>query len=529
LASPAILKLEILADASKAQGALKSVGGTAQTTGSKLGGMAKAAAGAFLATGAVQFGKASVSAALESQKAMANLEQGYKSMGETTGDAAKETAAYASELSKKIGVDDDAIIASQAMLVTFSNVSSEAARGAGVMDRATAAAADLAAKGFGSMDSNAVLLGKALQDPAKGLTKLAKNGVTFTDAQKDSVLAMQASGDMLGAQKIILGEVEKQVKGTAEATATSQDKMAVAFGETQEAVGSALLPVLEKLAPILEKVAGFVEDNVSWLVPLVAGIGGLVLAIKAWNVVQGILNVLLNLNPIGAVVLAVAALIAVVIAVVKNWDKITAAFKATFAWVKQNWPLLLAILTGPIGLAVLAIVKNWDTIKAAIAGVFTWIKDTASSVWRFVTDKFRAIKDGIVDAFAGLADILKRPINAVIDTLNGFKVPKITIGGEDPLGAFGPSVPRVTIGGWSLPHIPRLEQGGTVLRTGYALVHAGEQFSGVGKSYGSSTVINVNVTAAGLGADAPEIQRAVVRALRGHVSRNGPLDVAVRT
>jgi hypothetical protein len=450
-------------------------------------------------------------------------------MGDTTGEAAKAAEDYAAALSKKIAVDDEAIIAAQTQLATFGAVSDETARAAGIFDRATAAAADLAAAGFGSLDTNSVQLGKALQDPIKGLTALGRSGVTFTKAQKDQIAALQKSGDLLGAQKVVLAAVESQVKGTAEATATSQDKMTLAFGETQEAVGNALLPVLEKLAPILQNIAAFVQENINWLLPLVAAIGSLVLVIKAVTTVQAIWNAVMTANPIGLIVIGIAALIIGIIALVKNWDKVKAAFQFVFNWLKKNWPTLLAILTGPIGLAVLAIVRNWDTIKNAVLGVFNAIKDAATSAWRWVTDKFNAMKDGIVNAFSGIADIIKRPLNAVIDMLNRFEVPKVTIGGGDPLGPFGPSLPEVTIGGWGLPHIPRLATGGSVLQTGLAVVHRGETFSGVGNTMGGATVINVQVTAAGLGADSPEIQRAVVKALRGYVGRNGPLPIPVRS
>jgi phage-related protein len=529
LASPAILKLIVLADTSKAQKALGDTSDAAGKTGGGFGKMAKGIAGAVGTAAIVSFGKASVGAALESQKANANLEQGFKSMGETSGKAADEATKFASALSKKIGVDDDAIIASQALLVTFGNVSSEAARSAGIFDDTTTAAADLAAKGFGTLDSNAVLLGKALNDPTAGIGKLAKAGVQFTDQQKEQIKAMQASGDTVGAQKVMLGELEKQVGGTAAATATSQEKMTVAFGETQEAVGNALLPVLEKLAPILETVAGFVEDNAGWLVPMAAAIGAVVLAIKAWNIVQAILNVLMTANPIGLVVLGIVALIAVIVLMVKHWDKVKAAMAVVFDFIKGAATAVWRWVTDKFQAIADAVSRIWGSIKSTISGVFSSIKDGATAAWKWVTDKFTAIRDGIVGAFTGLGDIVKAPINAVIRMLNGFRIPKVTIGGQDPLGAFGPSIPTVTIGGWGFPHIPSLDVGGSVQRTGLALVHRGEQFSGVGNKFGGTTVINLNVTAKGLGADAPEIQRAVVRALRGWSSRNGPLDVKVRS
>jgi hypothetical protein len=59
-----------------------------------------------------------------------------------------------------------------------------------------------------------------------------------------------------------------------------------------------------------------------------------------------------------------------------------------------------------------------------------------------------------------------------------------------------------------------------------AVVHEGEQFSGVGRRFGTNVTINVNTT--GLGADSPDIQRAVMNALRGYASRNGALDLPVR-
>src|SRR5205085_7853793 len=60
-------------------------------------------------------------------------------------------------------------------------------------------------------------------------------------------------------------------------------------------------------------------------------------------------------------------------------------------WIKENWPLLLAIITGPIGIAVLLITKNWDTIKAG-----------ATAVWQWIQDKWNAIQEAIANAIAGI-------------------------------------------------------------------------------------------------------------------------------
>jgi len=228
-------------DADRAGSSIGSRFGTALKTAAVVGVTAAAA-------GVVAFGVSSVKAAEESQVATARLTQVFASMGDETGKAAQAAMDYASALSAQIGVEDETIMAAQAKLATFGAVSNEVARQEGIFDRATAAAADLAAAGFGDMAGNAVQLGKALQDPEKGLSALARSGVTFTDAQKDMITKMVESGDQLGAQKMILGAIESQVQGTAEATATASQKMGIAWGEAQEAVGALLLPIVEKLA-----------------------------------------------------------------------------------------------------------------------------------------------------------------------------------------------------------------------------------------------------------------------------------------
>lgn len=132
-------------------------------------------------------------------------------------------------------------------------------------------------------------------------------------------------------------------------------------------------------------------------------------ATKAAAAGQWLLNAALNANPLGLIVLAITAVIAGLVLLWQNsetfrnivtgafnavWDAIQAAFN----WVKNNWPLLLAILTGPIGIAVLMIIKNWDTIKAAFAAAWEFIKQ----VWKNVAGWFGGVWNGIKNVFNGI-------------------------------------------------------------------------------------------------------------------------------
>ena len=120
---------------------------------------------------------------------------------------------------------------------------------------------DLAAAGFGTAESNAVQLGKALNDPVKGLSALAKSGVTFTDAEKDKIKVLVESGKQLEAQEMILAAIEKQVGGTAEATADSSAKMSLGFADLKETLGLALLPAFDALNGYLAGFAKWASEN----------------------------------------------------------------------------------------------------------------------------------------------------------------------------------------------------------------------------------------------------------------------------
>ena len=71
--------------------------------------------------------------------------------------------------------------------------------------------------GAASPKDAALQLAKALEDPAKQVTALARSGTVFTEQQKEQIKTLQASGDLLGAQEIILKEIEAQYGGAARA------------------------------------------------------------------------------------------------------------------------------------------------------------------------------------------------------------------------------------------------------------------------------------------------------------------------
>ena len=242
--------------------------------------MSKGLAAVAGATAAVGLLKGLVGAAEAASTANARLEQVFQSMGDATGQAALAAQEYATELSRTTGIEANTVKAAQAKLATFKAVSDESARQAGIFDRATQAAADLAATGFGDMTSTSVQLGKALQDPIAGITALTRSGVTFTDSQKDMIKTLVEGGNTLEAQNIILAAVEEQVGGVAESTANATDIMAVRFEEIKVSLGTALLPVVEALASGMGTLADVFAKIPTPVVTATIAIAGLVVAKK---------------------------------------------------------------------------------------------------------------------------------------------------------------------------------------------------------------------------------------------------------
>lgn len=241
--------------------------------GTALGG---AIVGGIYAAGRAMTGfvTSAMEAAAESEMTVKRLDQIAASMGildTTLGGSTQRLQDYAQTLQDATGVNDETIKSAQALILTFKDVAATAGEQGGVFDRTTAAAMDLSAAGFGGIEQNAKSLARALQDPAKGLTMLGRQGVTFTESEKELILTLQESGKTLEAQNLILQAVEKQVGGTAAAVATDADKMKAAFEDLKEGIGLALFPVMQELAATLTPIVKELQEPLRQIAEVIGG------------------------------------------------------------------------------------------------------------------------------------------------------------------------------------------------------------------------------------------------------------------
>ena len=371
------LSLLILGNAKSAVKSLGETGAAAQDLGSKISAFGKKAAVGFAAAsaGAAAVGFAAtklVQGAEFAKQADDRLAAVAKSMNLF----GAETAVVTDRLQKladaqefELGVTAETIKATQAKLMTFKNIGQEADVVGGAFDRATTAAIDLSAAGFGAAETNAVQLGKALQDPIKGITALARSGVTFTDQEKEKIATLVRSGEMLAAQDTLLKAIETQVGGTAAATATSTFKISAAFGHVSDEIGTLLLPAFE----------GFANFMVGTVVPLASEFSA---AFQSGGFAGGVQFVSTKLQE----------LLTIVVSKVKEmFPKVVAALgelaTAFVAWVAPMIPKVVAAL-GELATAFVAwvapmIPKVIAALQSLVPKIATWLLKTRA----FITNK----------------------------------------------------------------------------------------------------------------------------------------------
>jgi hypothetical protein len=274
------LEVVIVGDAQGAKDAFndteKGSEGLADKMKSALGGAGVAvAAGAVAGLAGIGVAlKGAYEAAVESQKISNETERVIRTTGSAANITADQVGDLAGHLSDLTGIDDEVVQGAENLLLTFTNVKNEVGEGNDVFSQATGLALDMSTALGTDASGAAIQLGKALNDPVKGITALSKAGVSFTEQQKDQIKEMVKAGDVLGAQKVVLAELSKEFGGAAEAAGTPLEKLQVKIGNFQEAVGARLIPVVDAAATWLgDQLPGAIEKATGYFEELTAAVG----------------------------------------------------------------------------------------------------------------------------------------------------------------------------------------------------------------------------------------------------------------
>ena len=255
------LRFNFLADNNFSRTANK-VGDDTDSLAKKVGKFGKTAAiafGAVAAGGVLALGKAfkdGVTAADAYQKLALKTGAVIKSTGNQAHISVGGVQALAAQLESLGTTDEELIINSQNVLATFTNI-----RNVGknrIFDMATRSTLDMSVALGTDLQGASIQVGKALNDPIKGVAALTKVGVSFTQAQKDQIKALVESGRTMDAQKIILGELNKEFGGAAKAAGSG---FSGAVFRAKDAIGDLERDIAAKALPALTSIADWVATK----------------------------------------------------------------------------------------------------------------------------------------------------------------------------------------------------------------------------------------------------------------------------
>ena len=352
------------------------------------------------------------------------------------------------------------------------------------MDSLTLAFSQMGASGRASMED----INQMIDQGFNPLTIIAQQtGESMADL-RDRVSAGQVSfEEIANAMKtatseggIYFGSMDKASQTTAGKISTLKDDFNSALGSMTESLLPFVTSAVEKLSQLAQWFSNL-DDNGKKVVLTIAGIamaiGPLSLAIgtlikvgtgistivniiKAWDLAtkamtaaQWLLNIAMNANPVGLIITAVAALIAIIVLCYNKFD-----------WFREG---VNAIAQG---------------IANFFIGAFNLIGETAGNIWNGILSLFSVggkiftgIVDGIVNVFRTIVNALIGGINKLIripfNTINGILnfIRNIEVLGVSPFKGMWKQNPL------PVPQIPTLNVGTNyIAREGLAYLHEGE-------------------------------------------------------
>lgn len=380
-------------------------------TSSSLKSMAKSAVSAVAAYVSVReivnVTKECIEAANQQIRVEERLDQLMMNVQGTTKRAVDEVKNYAAELQTVTTVGDEVTIQGASQLATFQLQGD-------TIKKLLPSLQDLAVSQYGvkvtgdQMQQMANLLGKVMTGNVGALTRY---GVTMTDTQKK----LLKTGSEASRAAMLVDVLGQNFGGLAERMAQTPEGAVIqlnnALGDLKEQMGIAIMPLVEKFAGYINrnmpriaeitesacdkigKGVGWVTQNADWLVPALTGAATAIIGV---SVAMGIMNLVMIASPVTWIVLgiiaAVGALVAIGVALYKNWGKIKESFSTNEK------------ITGCI---------------ASIKGAFQSFWEFVQPLWNALTIYWSFIWDGIKNYFGFVWENIKVVFQTALDVVSG--------------------------------------------------------------------------------------------------------------
>lgn len=476
-----------------------------------------AVAFAAASAAAIAFGISSMRAAADSEAVsrsllrMAENSDAFAATTPNVGKAVDEIMTFTKRLSNLYGIDDEIL---NGVVRGWMAVPDLAGKGVKGIEKMVQVVADVAAGTGKDIESLGMAFIKVAGDEETALSKLLRQGIVFTDQQKEQYRRILDTNGEIEAQNYLIDELGRTYAGTAAAAANPFAVLEQQFQNTQEQLGVYLLPALENLTkafqklidehgPQLEEVFKGIGDVMVVAVDAIGGFAdwyadnpdlfnNLVIGIGSVTAAMWLLNFAMDANPVGLVILGLASLVAAIAFVSLNLDKFSQYF---------------------------------------------------SGVWDMLAGNITQNVENIVNMFVNLINNLIDPLNALIDLINTMggsldRISKLSpadfggrvqalrgavkVGGAMGLDTSG--VSRGAIGGIGGAGRPRfMAEGGIVTGATSAIIgEAGPEavipLDRIG-SLGGDTIYNINVST-GVG-DPVAIGQQVVSYIKRFERANG--------
>ena len=380
---------------------------------------------------------AMMTSARDAERSSKKLDAVLTSTGGAAGVTGDEIRQLAGDLQRVTDFEDDATIGAAGVLATFTQIRGDTFKSAIV------AAQDLSAVMGQDLQSSVVQVGKALNDPIKGITALSRVGVSFSEQQKQQIKQLMQVGDIAGAQAVILGELQKEFGGAAQAVSDPFTRMGNVIGDIGESIGGAILPTLQAVAemvasqvlPSIESVqtkfAGVGDTIYSYVVPAIQKAIAYVTNWRAYAEI-GILKVQLAFVQFGNTVAHV----------------LTEMLPAYMEWFGNNWR---ALFTDLVSFTQTVFANLGENIGGAMTAIWDYIAsggtESLSLSWTPLLEGFKATAEALPQVAERIPSELEKKMQATLGTLQTevANSMKATLDGLQTATEKKPITPRVEI------------------------------------------------------------------------------------
>ena len=375
----------------------------------------------------------------------------YKSRMGVDKQAAKSTMELASAQQKLGVVGDEVQLAGAQQLATYAKYPSTVNTLLPAMNNLL-----VQQKGLNGTQEDATALANLFGKAMMGQTgALKRAGISFTEAQAEIMKTGTEEEKAAMIAEVVTQNVGNMNAEFAKTDAGKIQQAKNALGDMGEQIGAILLPAVadlvswfqNNLLPKLQQLINFMQQHpaiakfalafaaiTAVLGPLIMLFGGLISAIGSIITIAPALGAAFTAmtGPIGLVIAAIAAAIAIGIALYKNWD--TVKKKAM-----QIWTAIKNAIVKAATVIKTTVVRNFNTLKTSLSTAWSSIKNTASRVWNNIKNAITKPIQTAKDKVKGIVDKLKSFFPLKIGKIfSGMKLPHFKIsGGKAPFGIGG--------------------------------------------------------------------------------------------